>query len=135
MNIVVLKGNLARDPEIKVVNTGANRQSSVVSLTIAVNRYFKKSNGEQSKETTFIPCEAWDTGAETIAKYCSKGDELLIEGSIKEDRWETAEGQKRSKLKIRINNFELPRKPKDRVVNNEQVENAENVENVDENDF
>jgi single-strand DNA-binding protein len=111
MNIVVLKGNLARDPEIKVVNTGNGKQSSVVSLVIAVNRFFKKANGEAAKEATFIPCEAWDTGAETIAKYCSKGDELLIEGCIKEDRWEV-DGQKRSKLKIRINNFELQRKQK-----------------------
>jgi len=112
MNIVVLKGNLTRDPEIKVVNTGNGKQSSVVSLTIAVNRFFTKANGEKAKESTFIPCEAWDTGAETIAKYCSKGDELLIEGCIKEDRWETPEGEKRSRLKIRINNFELQRKLK-----------------------
>jgi len=109
MNNVILKGNLARDPEIKVVNTNG-KQSSVVSIVLAVSRYFKRANGEKSTETTFVNCEAWDTGAETIAKYCSKGSELLIEGCLKEDRWETKEGEKRSKLKIRINNFELPRK-------------------------
>lgn len=109
MNIVVLKGNLARDPEIKVVTTASGKQSSVVSIVLAVSRYFKKGNGEKGVDTVFINCEAWDTGAETIAKYCSKGSELLIEGCLKEDRWET-EGQKRSRLKIRINNFELPRK-------------------------
>lgn len=110
MNIVVLKGNLARDPEIRVVNTGG-KQSSVVSLVLAVSRYFKKGNGEKTSDTVFVPCEAWDTGAETIAKYCSKGTELLIEGCLKEDKWEV-DGQKRSRLKIRINNFELPRKPR-----------------------
>lgn len=110
MNIVVLKGNLARDPEIKVVQSGG-KQASVVSLTLAVNRYFKKGNGESAKEVTFVNCEAWDTGAETIAKYCAKGDELLIEGCLKEDKWEV-DGQKRSKLKVRINNFELQRKQK-----------------------
>lgn len=111
MNIVILKGNLARDPEIKIVNSGG-RQSSVVSVTLAVSRHFKKGNGEAAKETTFVNCEAWDTGAETIAKYCSKGTELLIEGCLKEDKWETPEGEKRSRMKVRINNFELPRKPK-----------------------
>lgn len=108
MNIVCLKGNLTKDPEIRVVESG-NKKSSVVSLTLAVNRFFKKANNEQAKETTFVFCEAWDTGAETIAKYCSKGDELTIEGSLKEDRWES-DGEKRSRLKVRINQFWLQRK-------------------------
>lgn len=130
MNIVVLKGNLARDPEIKRVNTGG-KESSVVSITLAVSRHFKRANGDKSTETTFVNCEAWDTGAETIARYCSKGSELLIEGCLKEDKWETKEGEKRSRIKVRINNFELPRKNK----SEDQSSVGEVVESVDPSEF
>lgn len=106
MNSVTLKGNLARDPEIRVVESGT-RKTSVANFTLAVSRNFKNASGEKQQETTFIPCEAWDTGAELIGKYLVKGDPVLLQGSIKEDRWEDKDTQeKRSRLKIRVSNFD-----------------------------
>jgi len=80
MNITLLKGNLARDPELRVVGSG-DRQTSVVNFTVAVSREFTKANGTQDKVTSFIPCEAWDSGAEAIASTLKKGDLVMIEGS------------------------------------------------------
>ena len=67
MNINILRGNLARDPEMRVVNTGG-KQTSVVNFTVAVSREYTKANGERDKVTTFVPCEAWDSGAEIIGQ-------------------------------------------------------------------
>lgn len=103
MNITILKGNLARDPELRVVGSG-DRQTSVVNFTVAVSREFTKANGSQDKVTSFIPCEAWDTGAEVIASTFKKGDLVMIEGSLRNDSWEK-DGVKHSTLKIRVNNF------------------------------
>lgn len=102
MNVVVLKGNLTRDPEIREVG---QKGSKVVNFSIAINRYFKKSNGDKGNETTYLDCEAWDSGAETIERLFSKGDPILINGSLKQDTWEQ-DGQKRSKLKVRVSGFE-----------------------------
>jgi single-strand DNA-binding protein len=103
MNMVVLKGNLARDPELRSVGAG-DRQTSVVNFTVAVSREFTKSDGEKDKITSFIQCEAWDSGAETIAETLKKGDLVFVEGSLRNDSWEK-DGVKHSTLKVRVNNF------------------------------
>lgn len=101
MNLVVLKGNLARDPELRVVG---EKQTAVVNFTVAVNREFTRANGSQDKITSFISCEAWDSGAEAIANTLKKGDLVLVEGSLRNDSWEK-DGVKHSTLKVRVNTF------------------------------
>jgi single-strand DNA-binding protein len=103
MNITLLKGNLARDPELRTVNTGG-KQTSVVNFTIAVSREYTKASGDKDKITSFINCEAWDSGAETIAESLKKGDLVMVEGSLRNDSWEK-DGVKHNSLKVRVNNF------------------------------
>jgi single-strand DNA-binding protein len=103
MNIVMLRGNLARDPDLRSVGSG-DRQTSVVNFTLATDREFTKADGTQDKITSFIQCEAWDTGAETIASSFRKGDLVMVEGSLRNDSWEK-DGVKHSTLKVRVNNF------------------------------
>lgn len=103
MNLNILRGNLARDPELRVVSS-SGKQTSVVNFTVAVSREYTKANGEKDKVTTFVPCEAWDTGAEIISQSFKKGDLVLIEGSLRNDSWEK-DGVKHNSLKIRVNNF------------------------------
>ena len=103
MNIVILRGNLTRDPEIRVINNG-DKQTSVVNFTIATSREFTRANGTKDKVTSYIPCEAWDSGAEIIKSSFTKGDLVLVEGSLRNDNWEK-DGVKHSSMKIRVNNF------------------------------
>lgn len=104
MNIVILRGNLARDPELRTINAGSDRETSVVNFTVAVSRDFVKSDGVKDKITSFINCEAWDSGAQLIASSFKKGDLVFVEGSIRNDSWEK-DGVKHSTLKVRVNNF------------------------------
>ena len=122
MNITILRGNLARDPELRVVNTGG-KQTSVVNFTVAVSREYTKANGEKDKVTSFINCEAWDTGAEIIGSSFKKGDLVLVEGSLRNDTWEK-DGVKHSSLKVRVNNFSKITKLSK---NTKQTEEAESV--------
>lgn len=103
MNINILRGNLARDPEVRSVNTGG-KSTSVVNFTVAVSREYTKANGDKDKITTFVPCEAWDSGAEIIGRSFRKGDLVMIEGSLRNDSWEK-DGVKHNSLKVRVNNF------------------------------
>lgn len=113
-NKVFLIGNLTKDPELRPVEKG-EKSTSVANFTVAVNRHFKRKDGTADKETTYVDCELWDTGAENFKKLCGLGDPVALEGSLKLDKWEDKEsGGKRSKLKIRVQNFQkLWRKPKD----------------------
>lgn len=104
MNKVFLKGNLVKDPELKELKSG-EKISSVVNFSVAVSRFYKKANGETDKSTEFIDCEAWDTGANLVAKLLKKGDPVLIEGSLKTDKWEK-DGVKHSRVRVRVINFD-----------------------------
>lgn len=103
MNINILRGNLARDPDVRTVNTNG-KSTSVVNFTIAVSREYTKANGDRDKITTFVPCEAWDSGAEIIGESFKKGDLVMVEGSLRNDSWEK-DGVKHNTLKVRVNNF------------------------------
>jgi len=131
MNQCHFLGNLTREPELKYLPTGV----AVVNFGLAVNRRVKRTNGDVSEETAFLECEAWDSGAETINTHCKKGDSILIHSSVKTESWTNQSGEKRSRLKFRVNSFEFPRvknrfhdsnKPHDRE--NTGVAEEENVE-------
>ncbi|MBC2604630.1 single-stranded DNA-binding protein [Pelagicoccus albus] len=101
-NKVILLGNLTRDPELRVTPKG----TSVCQFGMAVNRVYR-SGDETQEETTFVDLEAWGKQAEIISKYVSKGNPLFVEGRLKFDSWESKEGEKRSKLKVIVENMQL----------------------------
>jgi single-strand DNA-binding protein len=102
LNRVFLMGNLTRDVELRHTNS----QQAVATIGLAVNRRWRTPDGEDREETTFVDCEAWGRTAETMSKYLAKGRPVFIEGRLKLDQWEK-EGQKFSKLKVVIENFQF----------------------------
>lgn len=95
LNKVMLLGNLTRDPETR--NTP---NSQVCVFGLAVNREWKNRSGEAQKEVLFVDVEVWGRSAEACARFLSKGRQVLVEGRLKLDQWETDQGQKRSKIKV-----------------------------------
>ena len=93
-NRVILVGNLTRDVELRYIPSG----TAVTDISLAVNDRVKR-NDEWIDEATFVDVTLWGRTAEIAAEYLSKGSPVLIEGRLKQDRWEQ-EGQKRSKLKV-----------------------------------
>jgi len=103
-NKVILMGNLTRDPELKYTPSGM----AVVEIGLAVNRKYRNRNtNEMVEETTFVDVEGWGKQAETFNQYMSKGRPVFIEGRLKLDRWETPDGQKRSKMRVVMENFQF----------------------------
>ena len=94
-NKVILIGNLTRDPELRYTPQG----TSVCNFGLAVNRKYK--HGEEMKEeVTFINIVVFGKQADTCGQYLNKGSSVLVEGRLQESRWETEDGQKRSKHEI-----------------------------------
>lgn len=102
-NRVILIGRLTRDPEIRRVPSGA----AVTEFSIAVNRYYNDASGERKEETSFLDVVIWGKKAETFVEYMGKGEEVLIEGRIKQDRWTTANDENRSKIRVICENFQF----------------------------
>jgi single-strand DNA-binding protein len=94
-NRVILVGNLTRDPEVRYTPQG----TSVCNFGIAVNRKFKQGD-EAKEEVTFINVVVFGKQADTCGQYLNKGSSVLVEGRLKENRWETEEGQKRSRHEV-----------------------------------
>jgi len=101
-NKVFLIGNLTRDPQLRYTPS----QTAVCDFGLAVNRKSKTSTGETREEVCFVDITAWGKQAETLSKYVTKGRQLLVEGRLTFDQWET-EGQKRSKLKVTLEGFQF----------------------------
>jgi single-strand DNA-binding protein len=93
-NLVVLVGNLTRDPELRYLPSGM----AVSDIGLAVNDRIKR-NDQWVDEPVFVDITLWGRTAEVANEYLSKGSSVLIEGRLKLDRWEK-EGQKHSKLKV-----------------------------------
>ena len=87
MNRVILKGRIAKEPEVKTTVSG----QTFARLTIAVDRYAKA--GEERK-ADFIPCTAWGNTAQFLAKYFQKGKEILCEGRIQTGSYTNQAGKK-----------------------------------------
>jgi len=54
-----------------------------------------------------IDCEIFGNRAEAMARYLAKGSPVFIEGKLRLDQWETQQGEKRSKLKVVIDDFQF----------------------------
>jgi len=102
-NKVILVGNLTRDPELRVTPQGL----SICKLSLAVNRNYRGANGEDQEETTYVDVDAFGKPAEIISKYMGKGRAMLVEGRLKTDAWTSQSGEKRSKLKVVLENFQF----------------------------
>ena len=103
-NRVILMGNLTRDPEMKYLPSG----TAVTNFGLAMSdRYTDRQSGEQRENVCFVDVEAWDRQAEIVNEYLSKGSPVFLEGSLKFDSWETPEGEKRSRLKVRVFRIQL----------------------------
>lgn len=102
LNSVILIGRLTRDPEFKRVGEG----SSLVNFSIANNRTYL-SNGEKKDETHYFDCVAWGKLAEIVKEYAGKGKQILVEGRLVHEVWDTPDGKKGSKVRIRAENIQL----------------------------
>ena len=101
-NKVILLGNLTADPETRTTPNG----QSVTSFSVAVNRTWNDASGQKQEETSFINCTAWAARGETIAKYFSKGRQILVSGRLQQRSWDDKEtGKKRSAIDVIVEEF------------------------------
>lgn len=98
LNHIIIMGRLTRDPELRRTGSG----TPVASLTLAVDRDFKNSDGE--KDTDFIDVTAWRNTAEFVSKYFSKGRMAVVSGRLQIRNWTDKDGNKRRSAEVLAEN-------------------------------
>jgi len=105
LNSVNMMGNLTRDPEMKYTPSG----KAVCTFSIANNRVYTK-NAEKVTEVSYFDVDVWGQAAENCSKYLTKGSGIIVEGRLRQDRWEK-DGKTQSRVRITANAVHfLPKK-------------------------
>ena len=105
VNVVVLAGNVTRDPELNTTAAGTH----ILRFGIAVNDRVKDASGEWHDKANFFDCVMFGNRAESLARFMRKGLKITVSGRLSYSQWEK-DGQKRSKVEVIANDVELPPK-------------------------
>jgi single-strand DNA-binding protein len=124
LNRVILIGRVTKNPEVRFLPSS----TQVTSFSIAVNKRFKDKDGNWQEEVHFFDIETFGKLAERVAQL-NKGYQILVEGELRQDKWESPAGEKRSKVKIVANRIALLGKPADSNMEKKPAE-AEAEDNI-----
>jgi single-strand DNA-binding protein len=111
INRILFTGNLTADPEL--VDAG---KTKVVNATLAGNEFYYDREEERQQVTTFVDIKIWGAAAENFAKLTRRGQEIFVEGSLRQDRWEDNEGNKRSKLYVNVLSWQFTQRKPDEAI-------------------
>ena len=102
VNVVIVAGRLTADPDFRTTSGG----TAVGNLSLAVNRRVKSKQGEWTDDATFIDAVIWGEYAERWKPRLKKGAPVIVQGSLRSNKWETKDGQKRTTIEIVVNKIQ-----------------------------
>ena len=102
VNTVTISGNCTRDPEVKHLPSG----TAVAEFGLAVNRRRKGEGDDYIEEVSFFDVTVFGGFGELVGRKMKKGDPITVAGRLQQDRWETEDGQNRSKVKVIANDID-----------------------------
>ena len=100
-NKVSLIGRIGMQPEVKAFDSG----KTLIRFSLATNESYKDKNGEWNELTQWHTINAWGKTAEIMSQKINKGQEVLVEGRLVNQSYETKEGEKRYATHIEVNEF------------------------------
>lgn len=106
---IILIGNLGRDPETRYTPSGTMN----VQFSMAVNRKFRDSQGQDQERTNWFRVTAWGKLAETIdgltqRGFVQKGQQVYVEGRFEQREYNDREtNEKRYSLDVNATEFQL----------------------------
>ena len=99
VNKAILVGRLGSDPELRTTGGG----TSVVNIRLATSD--RRKEGDQWVDhTEWHNVTVWGRSAENVAKFCTKGKELFVEGRIQTRKYTDKTGADRYSTVIAADN-------------------------------
>ena len=106
VNVVVITGNLTRDPELRSTPAAAPRSASCAWPSTSVARTVRR--GEWEDKPNYFDVNVWGAQGENCANYLSKGRPVAVEGRLDWREWEAKDGGgKRQKVEIIANSVQF----------------------------
>ena len=102
MNVVMVIGRLAKDPELRYTQGG----TSIASFSLA-NNYAYSSQNEKKEMVSFFNCIAWGKPGEILAEHGKKGGRLAVQGRLQQRSWQDKDGGKRNTVEIVVEGFQF----------------------------
>lgn len=97
-------GAITRDPELTRTPGG----TSLTKFSIAINDRIKSPGGEWQERVDFIDCTLFGKPAEVFCEFMAKGRRVVIEGKLRQDRWDDKEtGKKMSKVTVFVERWHM----------------------------
>ncbi len=96
VNVVVVTGNLTRDPELRHTPGG----TPVCKLRIAVNTRRKSADGNWEDKPNYFDVTVWGAQGENCSTYLVKGRPVAISGRLEWREWQNDNGDKRQAVEI-----------------------------------
>lgn len=90
LNMVLLIGNLTRDPEVRYTASG----TPVSTFGLATNRAYKDNNGKEVESVEYHSVVTWSKLAEICGKLLKKGMKVYIQGRLQTNSWVDKETSK-----------------------------------------
>jgi len=90
-NKVSLIGRLGADPEVTTLDNGR----MLARFTMATNEPYKKKDGTYTYDTQWHTINAWGKVADRVKRILIKGHEIVLEGKLVNQSYETKTGEKR----------------------------------------
>ncbi|MBS1845055.1 MAG: single-stranded DNA-binding protein [Actinobacteria bacterium] len=103
VNVVVITGNLTKDPELRSTNGGM----SVCEMRVAVNSRRKDQSGQWVDKPNYFDVVVFGAQGENCANYLSRGRPLAVEGRLDWREWEAKDGSKRQAVQIIANSVQF----------------------------
>lgn len=123
-NKVILVGYITKDPDLRYTSSGM----PVMTARIASNHKYKQGD-QYIEDNLFINAVIFGKRAESVKKYLSKGSTILVEGRLKENKWEQ-DGVQKSRIEILASDIKfLSRKAEP---DNKKTENGEETSEKEE---
>lgn len=101
MNIVVLKGRLVRDAEVRETGSGMK----MARYTLAVDRGRKAEDGQPNAD--FISCVTFGKNAEFAERFLHKGTMIAVEGRIQTGSYDKEDGTRVYTTDVIVNRHEF----------------------------
>ncbi len=128
-NKVIIIGRVATEPQNLMLPSG----SQASNFVIAYNRRYPTGDQEWKEETHFFEVKVYGKLAEKVIPQLGKGDLILVEGRLHQDRWEDKEtGKTRSKVRIVALTLKVLSKAQKGQVQEKPITSAENLESFSE---
>lgn len=107
MKKFIICGRITKDPVLEIHN-----EKKLTKLSVAVNTFIRKT---KEQNTDFFEVVCWNNLAKSIAENLKKGRQVLVEGSLQQDKWTDKEGKSKQGISLRGEKIEFMGKKQEEV--------------------